>query len=89
MRINWSWVSGHVDPGREEAYLVQEHASAHVGEGYEDHDDERADQIALGPGLDDEALIGLGDGMVIGDIGICISRYPEDWTHGVCCRVPL
>lgn len=36
--------------------LVQEDASAHVGEGDEGHDDKRADQVALGPCLKDQLI---------------------------------
>ena len=67
--------------------LVQKHASAHVGEGDEGHDDERADQVALGPGLDDEPLGRLGHGMVVGNVGVGASWYSHDGAHGF--RVPL
>lgn len=52
---------------------MQEHASAHVGKGDENHDDERSDEVALRPGLDDEAFGALGHGLVVDDVGGIVS----------------
>ena len=68
-------------------YLVQKHASAHIGESNEDHDNERADQIALGPGLDDEPLWRFWHGMMVGNIGFGVSRYSRNGAHGFSCAV--
>ena len=62
------------------AYLVEQRASPHVGDGDEGHDDERADEVALGPGLDDERV---GIGGFLHDIATGLEEARKG-THGGC-----
>ena len=65
--------------------LVQQYASAHVSEGDEGHDDEGADEVALGPGLEDELLAvgGLGDDVIL------LPGHVWKGAHGVGVKISI